>query len=62
MEVVWSLFNILATVITDILYDKALVNNLFAFDLDKIIKYKIIIKIKTSFIFWKLIILNFYII
>ena len=35
MEVVWSLFNILATVITDILYDKALVNNLFAFDLDK---------------------------
>ena len=35
MEVVWSLFNIIATVITDILYDKALVNNLFSFDLDK---------------------------
>ena len=35
MEVVWSLFNILATVLTDILYDKALVNNLFTFDLDK---------------------------
>ena len=35
MEVVWSAFNILATVITDILYDKALINNLFSFDLDK---------------------------
>ena len=35
MEVVWSIFNILATVITDILYDKALINNLFTFDLDK---------------------------
>ena len=35
MEVVWSAFNILATIITDILYDKALVNNLFSFDLDK---------------------------
>ena len=35
MEVVWSGFNILATVITDLLYDKALVNNLFSFDLDK---------------------------
>ena len=35
MEVVWSALNILATVITDILYDKALVNNLFSFDLDK---------------------------
>ena len=35
MEVVWSAFNIIATVITDILYDKALVNNLFSFDLDK---------------------------
>ena len=35
MEVVWSAFNIVATVITDILYDKALVNNLFLFDLDK---------------------------
>ena len=35
MEVIWSGFNIIATVITDILYDKALVNNLFAFDLDK---------------------------
>ena len=35
MEVVWSAFNILATVITDFLYDKALVNNLFSFDLDK---------------------------
>ena len=35
MEVVWSLFSIIATVITDILYDKALVNNLFSFDLDK---------------------------
>ena len=35
MEVVWSMFSIIATVITDILYDKALVNNLFSFDLDK---------------------------
>ena len=35
MEVAWSLFNIIATVITDILYDKALVNNLFSFDLDR---------------------------
>ena len=35
MEVVWSAFNILATIITDILYEKALVNNLFSFDLDK---------------------------
>ena len=35
MEVVWSIFNVIGTVITDILYDKALVNNLFSFDLDK---------------------------
>ena len=35
MEVVWSFFNILASVITDLLYEKALVNNLFSFDLDK---------------------------
>ena len=35
MEVIWSLFNIIATLITDILYDKALINNLFLFDLDK---------------------------
>ena len=41
MEVVSSLFTILSTVITDILYDKALVNNLFSFDLDKkVIKIK----------------------
>ena len=43
MEVVWSLFNIIATLITDLLYDKALVNNLFSFALDK--KY---IKIKKN--------------
>ena len=35
MEVVWSIFSVIATCITDILYDKALVNNLFSFDLDK---------------------------
>ena len=35
MEVVWSMLNIIATGITDILYDKALVNNLFSFNLDK---------------------------
>ena len=41
MEVVWSLFNIITTLITDILYDKALINNLFSFDLDKkVIKIK----------------------
>ena len=35
MEVVWSFFSIIATVITDLLYEKALINNLFSFDLDK---------------------------
>ena len=30
-----SFFSILATVITDLLYEKALINNLFSFDLDK---------------------------
>ena len=35
MEVVWSGFNMIATIICDILYDKALVNNLFSFDLEK---------------------------
>ena len=35
MEVIWSGFNMIATIICDILYDKALVNNLFSFDLDK---------------------------
>ena len=35
MEVVWSAFNMMAAVICDILYDKALVNNLFSFDLDR---------------------------
>ena len=41
MEVFRSLFNIIASLITDILYDKALINNLFSYDLDKkIIKIK----------------------
>ena len=41
MEVIWSFFNVLASVITDMLYEKALINNLFSFDLDKkIIKLK----------------------
>ena len=41
MEVVWSFFNILSSVITDLLYQKALINNLFTFDLDKkIVKLK----------------------
>ena len=35
MEVIYSSFNILSTIITDILYDKAMINNLFSFDLDK---------------------------
>ena len=39
MEVVWSFLNIIATLVTDILYDKAIVNNLFSFDLDKKVIY-----------------------
>jgi hypothetical protein len=35
MKVVLSMFKIITPLITDILYDKALVNNLFSFDLDK---------------------------
>ena len=35
MEVIFSLFSILATILTDTLYTKSLVNHLFSFDLDK---------------------------
>ena len=35
MEIVSSFFNIIATLITNILYEKALINNLFSFDLEK---------------------------
>ena len=41
MEVVHSFFNIIAIFLTDILYEKSLINNLFSFDLDKnVIKIK----------------------
>ena len=45
MEVVWSFLSIIATIISDILYDKALINNLFSFDLDK---KRIMIKNKNN--------------
>ena len=35
MEVIFSLFNILSSLIISILYEESLVNNLFSFDLDK---------------------------
>jgi hypothetical protein len=35
MEVVFSLFRIVSSILTDNLYEQALVNNLFCFDLDK---------------------------
>ena len=35
MEVVFSLFRIIPSFLTDILYEQSLVNNLFYFDLDK---------------------------
>ena len=35
MEVIFSLFNILSSLIVSILYEESLVNNLFSFDLDK---------------------------
>ena len=35
MEVIFSLFSILAEILTDTLYTKSLVNYLFSFDLDK---------------------------
>ena len=41
MEVIFSLFRIISSFLTDNLYEQALVNNLFTFDLDKkIIKIK----------------------
>ena len=38
MEVIYSFFNIIAVFITDILYEKSLIKNLFSFDLEKKIK------------------------
>ena len=35
MEVIFSLFNILASILTETLYQRSLVNHLFSFDLDK---------------------------
>ena len=46
MEFIFSFFNILANILTDTLYEKSLVNNLFSFDLDK--KVIIIKKNKKS--------------
>ena len=41
MEVVFSLLNILSSFFTEVLYEQALINNLFSFDIDKkIIKIK----------------------
>ena len=35
MEVIFSFFNILSSLVVSILYEESLVNNLFSFDLDK---------------------------
>ena len=35
MEIVYTIFNIIASFVTEVLYDKSLVNNLFSFDLNK---------------------------
>ena len=35
MEIVYTIFNIIASLVTEVLYDKSLVNNLFSFDLNK---------------------------
>ena len=35
MEVIFSLFKIISSFLTDYLYEQSLVNNLFSFDLDK---------------------------
>ena len=51
MEVIFSLFGLIATVLTETLYTKSLVNHLFSFDLDKklvLIKKKNIKLFKTQ--------------
>ena len=35
MEILYSLFNVICSVVTEVLYDRSLVNNLFSFDLKK---------------------------
>ena len=45
MEILWTFLNLISSLITEILYDKSLVNHLFSFDLDKKI---IILKNKES--------------
>ena len=35
MEVIFMIFKAVSTLITDLLYEKSMVNNLFEFDLDK---------------------------
>jgi len=35
MEILYTIFNMIASLITEVLYDKSLVNNLFSFDLNK---------------------------
>ena len=50
MEFVFSFFKLLSIFLTETLYEKSLVNNLFTFDLDKkIIELKKIQKTKTNF-------------
>ena len=50
MEFVFSFFKLLSIFLTEALYEKSLVNNLFTFDLDKkIIELKKIQKTKTNF-------------
>ena len=46
MEVIESIFGVIATLVADILYDKTMVNNLFTFDLNN---YSIKIKNKPNF-------------
>ena len=35
MEILYTVLNIISSFVTEILYDKSLVNNLFSFDLNK---------------------------
>ena len=39
MELIYSFFNLICSFITDIMYEKSLVNNLFSFDIDKKVIY-----------------------
>ena len=35
MEILFTVFNMISSIVTEVLYDKSLVNNLFSFDLNK---------------------------